>query len=121
MESDRPVFVIGCPRSGTTMLQLMLHAHPRMAIPPETRFMIAAYQRRLRFGDLADPVCRRELAEWLVNRRQSRFHLLGLDAAETVERIVAGPPTLGSALGTVLRAYAARFGKPRWGDKRPSY
>ena len=32
--SDRPVFVIGCPRSGTTMLQLMLHSHPRLAVPP---------------------------------------------------------------------------------------
>ncbi|MFC4057844.1 sulfotransferase family protein [Planomonospora corallina] len=121
MQSDRPIFVIGCPRSGTTMLQLMLHAHPRVAIPPETRFMISAYQRRLHFGDLTDPACRRELAEWLVNRRQSRFHQLGLDAAEVAEQIVTGPPTLGSALGVVLRAYAARFGKPRWGDKRPSY
>ncbi|WP_218171464.1 sulfotransferase [Streptomyces mirabilis] len=32
----RPVFVLGCPRSGTTLLQLMLHAHPRTALPPET-------------------------------------------------------------------------------------
>ncbi|WP_449066856.1 sulfotransferase, partial [Planomonospora algeriensis] len=45
----------------------------------------------------------------------------GLDAAEVTREIVDGPGTLGSALGIVLRAYAARFGKPRWGDKRPSY
>ncbi|GIH75742.1 sulfotransferase family protein [Planobispora longispora] len=121
MPSDRPIFILGCPRSGTTMLQLMTHAHPRIAIPPETRFMVAAYQRRLRFGDLDDPARRRELADWIVGRRQSRFHELKLDAAEVTEEIVQGPPTLGSALGIVLRAYAARFGKPRWGDKRPAY
>ncbi|GAA3444132.1 sulfotransferase family protein [Planomonospora venezuelensis] len=121
MQSDRPIFVIGCPRSGTTMLQLMLHAHPRIAIPPETRFMMAAYQRRLRFGDLTSPARREQFADWIVNRRQNRFEDLGLDAAEVTEQIVTGPPTLGSALGIVLRAYAARFGKPRWGDKRPSY
>ncbi|MFD8528165.1 sulfotransferase family protein [Streptosporangium canum] len=121
MQSDRPIFIVGCPRSGTTMLQLMTHAHPRIAIPPETRFMVAAYQRRLHFGDLNDPAHRRELAEWVVNRRQSRFHDLGLEGEEVVEQIVAGPSTLGSALGIVLRAYAARHGKPRWGDKRPSY
>jgi hypothetical protein len=34
MGADRPIFVLGCPRSGTTLLQLMLHAHPRIAIPP---------------------------------------------------------------------------------------
>ncbi|GAT66504.1 sulfotransferase [Planomonospora sphaerica] len=121
MQSDRPIFVIGCPRSGTTMLQLMLHAHPRIAVPPETRFMLAAYQRRLNFGDLDDPTRRHELAEWLVERRQNRFQDLGLDAAEVTREIVDGPGTIGSALGIVLRAYAARFGKPRWGDKRPSY
>ncbi|MEU6738788.1 sulfotransferase family protein [Streptosporangium sandarakinum] len=121
MESDRPIFIVGCPRSGTTLLQLMTHAHHRIAIPPETRFMVTAYQRRLHFGDLEDPARRRELAEWVVNRRQSRFHELGLDGEKVIEEIVEGPPTLGSALGTVLRAYAARHGRPRWGDKRPSY
>ncbi|MFC4057842.1 sulfotransferase family protein [Planomonospora corallina] len=121
MQSDRPIFVIGCPRSGTTMLQLMLHAHQRIAVPPETRFMLAAYQKRLHFGDLDNPVNRAELADWLVNRRQNRFEDLGIDAAEVSREIIEGPGTLGSALGVVLRAYAARFGKPRWGDKRPSY
>ncbi|MEV7005600.1 sulfotransferase [Streptosporangium sp. NPDC051022] len=121
MQSDRPIFIVGCPRSGTTLLQLMLHSHPRIAIPPETRFMVAAYQRRLQFGDLNDPSHRRELAEWVVNRRQSRFHELRLDGEEVIRQIVAGPPTLGSALGIVLRFYATHHGKPRWGDKRPSY
>ncbi|MEU4404404.1 sulfotransferase [Streptosporangium sp. NPDC023963] len=121
MTSDRPIFILGCPRSGTTMLQLMLHAHPRVAIPPETRFMVSTYQRRLQFGDLNDAAHRRELGEWVVDRRQTRFHELDLDRDEVLEQIVDGPPTLGSALGIVLRAYAARHGKPRWGDKRPSY
>ena len=58
MKSDRPIFILGCPRSGTTMLQLMTHAHPRIAIPPETRFMVSAYQRRLQFGNLTDPSSR---------------------------------------------------------------
>jgi len=31
--------VIGAPRSGTTMLRLMLDAHPDLAIPPETGFL----------------------------------------------------------------------------------
>ncbi|PZG38938.1 sulfotransferase [Spongiactinospora gelatinilytica] len=118
---DRPIFIIGCPRSGTTMLQLMMHSHANIAIPPETRFMMAAYHRRLTFGDLRDPDRRRKLAHWVVSRRQTRFYELGLDGEEVTRQIVDGPGTLGSALGIVLRAYAGRFGKPRWGDKRPSY
>src|SRR3569833_1420890 len=119
--AERPIFVVGCPRSGTTMLQLMLHAHPRIAIPPETRFLMPAYDARCDFGDLALEATRRALARWIVERKKTRFTDLGLDGAQVIEEIVAGPPTLGSALGIVLRAYAARFGKPRWGDTRPGY
>lgn len=118
---ERPIFVVGCPRSGTTMLQLMLHAHPRIAIPPETRFLMAAYDARGDFGDLTQEANRLALARWIVDRKKTRFGDLGLDGQQVIDQIVAGPPTLGSALGIVLRAYAARFDKPRWGDKRPGY
>jgi hypothetical protein len=121
MGTDRPIFVIGCPRSGTTLLQLMLHAHRRIAIPPETRFIVTAYTSRNKFGDLRIEANRRALASFIVGKRQTLFYDLGLDAQEITEEIAAGPPTLGSALGTVFRAYARRFGKPRWGDKRPGY
>jgi len=116
---DRPIIVAGFPRSGTTMLQLMLHAHPRLAIPPETRFVLEGYQRRHSFGDLRDPARRRELATWIVSKKT--FRDLGLDREQIAEEIVAAPPTLGSAYGVVFRGYARRFDKPRWGDKRPAY
>ncbi|MEV6350150.1 sulfotransferase [Actinoplanes sp. NPDC051851] len=119
MSSDRPIFVVGCPRSGTTMLQLMLHAHPRIALPPESRFLLVAYQRRHDFGDLSEPARRRALGRWIV--QTPHFADLGLDPDEVIAAIEGSPGTLGSALGTVFRMYARRFGKPRWGDKRPSY
>ncbi|MDS1269141.1 sulfotransferase [Lipingzhangella sp. LS1_29] len=118
---NRPIFVVGCPRSGTTLLQLMLHAHPRIAIPPETRFVLEAYTRRHEFGDLENREARRALAHWIVRRRSSRFRDLGLERRAVSSQIRRGPRTLGSALGIVFRAYAHRFGKVRWGDKRPAY
>jgi hypothetical protein len=120
MTTQRPIIVVGCPRSGTTLLQLMLHAHPRIAIPPETRFLLTGYRARREFGDLTAAENRRALAKWIVGRR-THFADLGLDRRQIVEEIVAGPPTLGSAFAIVFRAYARRFDKPRWGDKRPAY
>lgn len=119
--SARPVFVFGCPRSGTTLLQLMLHSHPRIAIPAETRFVLPAYTGRCDFGDLADRENRLRLAEWITARKAGKFADLGLDAAAVTREIADGPATLGSALGVVFRAYARRFDRVRWGDKRPSY
>ena len=121
MGADRPIFVLGCPRSGTTLLQLMLHAHPRIAIPPETRFVITTYEARNSLGDLREEKNRRALADSIVGDRSTLFYDLGLDEDEIRDEIVAGPPTLGSAVGAVFRGYARRFGKPRWGDKRPGY
>ncbi|GAA3841738.1 sulfotransferase [Sphaerisporangium flaviroseum] len=121
MSPDRPIFVIGCPRSGTTMLQLMLHSHERIAVPPETRFLIPAYFHRRVHGDMRDAENRRRLAEWIATDKTTKFRELGIDRASYVRRAAEGPGSLGSVTGEAFRAYAERFGKPRWGDKRPSY
>lgn len=120
--SPRPIFVVGCARSGTTLLQLMLHAHPRIAIPPETRFLTEAYAHRDRFGDLRRPDHLDALVDWLFSDPQQRLTRdLGLDIEEFRARAHREEPTLGTILGLVFRMYAERWDKPRWGDKRPSY
>ncbi|SHG53276.1 Sulfotransferase family protein [Jatrophihabitans endophyticus] len=118
--SDRPIFIVGCPRSGTTLLSTMLHAHPRIAIPPETRFLLPAYHDRAEFGDLTERANRRRLAKRITGKG-SKFRDLGLDKKRTIKRIVNGPPTLGSAAGIVWREFARSRGKVRWGEKRPAY
>lgn len=119
--TDRPVFVVGCARSGTTMLQLMLHSHPRLAVPPETRFLERVYTSRRVHGDMRDPLNRRKLATWIATDRLTKFRDLGIDKDDFIQQATHGPASLGSVVGTTFRMYADRFGKARWGDKRPSY
>lgn len=119
--SERPIIVLGCPRSGTTLLSVMLHAHPRLAVAPETRFLADVYRARLGLGDLRDPAARGALAAAILDRPGSRVGDLRIDAGQVRAAITNGPPTIGSAFTTVFGAYAARFDKARWGDKRPAY
>ncbi|MDQ1603670.1 MAG: hypothetical protein QOE01_1515, partial [Actinomycetota bacterium] len=118
---NRPIFVFGCPRSGTTMLSLMLHAHPRIAMPPETRFLLSTYRARRTFGDLTVRDNRRQLALSIITDRATKFRGLGVPRRTVRRQIAIGPPTVGSAVGTVFRAYAEAHGKRRWGDKFPTY
>jgi hypothetical protein len=120
VSSDRPLFVVGCPRSGTTMLSLMLHAHPNLAMPPETRFLTYTWRKRRAFGDLETEEQRIALAS-MVTRRGSRVRDLALDPLELQKKIFDGPPTIGSAFGIVFREFAQLHGRARWGDKRPAY
>lgn len=99
----------------------MLSAHSHIAIPPETRFLMSVYYRRREWGELCHLDNRRAMASWIVHNPETKFKGLGLSREETVAQIVDGPPTVGSALGIVFRSYAQRFGKLRWGDKRPAY
>ena len=41
------VFVVGAQRSGTTMLRLMMNAHPDLGIPFEADAKIAVHDRRV--------------------------------------------------------------------------
>jgi hypothetical protein len=103
------------------MLQQMLHAHRRIAVPPPTGFVLAAYENRRSFGDLSDPARREALGRWITDRPETGFTSLGLEPQAIIQRLQAGPATLGAALATIFQAYADRLGKPRWGDQRPEY
>ena len=110
-------FVVGLGRSGTTLLRLMLDAHPALTIPPETHFVPSLIQAsgKLRFTPT-------RAAEWIVEGRHRRWGDFGLDADELLARLEAIPRfNAPDAVRAFYRLYAERQGKPRWGDKTPDY
>ena len=108
-------------RSGTTLLRLMLDAHPELAIPPETHF-IPKLAKAL--GEVPKSVGEDELrrrAHELITQHR-RWPDFGLDADELDRRFDhAQPFNATTALRAFYGLYAEKRGKPRWGDKSPSY
>lgn len=41
--SMKKLFIVGCPRSGTTVVQQALNRHSRVVVPPETKFFYYFY------------------------------------------------------------------------------
>ena len=50
-QTHRPIFVVGAPRSGTTLLQAMLMNLDGIWFPPETQFMTWTRMRAKWLGD----------------------------------------------------------------------
>jgi hypothetical protein len=113
-------FVVGAPRSGTTMLRLMLDAHPELAIPPETYFITRA-QKMWRAAKRRPGEDKMEAFIEAVtgHKRWPDFHLeADAFAARVRER---QPKYLGEGVRCFYEMYAEKIGKPRWGDKTPFY
>jgi len=110
--------IIGVPRSGTTLLRLMLDSHPALAIPPETGFL----GRPLRWLRI---VVAREALFRTVTRlplTSGPWQDFGLDAREFREELRKIKPfDLGEGFRAFYRLYARKHNKPRYGDKTPLY
>jgi len=109
-------FVVGATRSGTTLLRLMLDAHPQLAIPSETHFIPELVRAREKHGASSD----RMIEMMIAHRRWGDF---GLEPEELKARWDALPLLTGpEAVREFFKLYGSKQGSPpRWGDKTPGY
>ena len=108
-------FVVGVNRSGTTLLRMMLDAHPELTMPPETHFVpelieVSESGEATPEALLATITKQREWGDFGLTERQL------LDAFGAIE-----PLNAGDALRSFYGLYAERVGKARCGEKTPIY
>jgi hypothetical protein len=92
---EDPIFVLGCHRSGTSLLRRILNSHPRIACPPESNFLIHFFQMlndESAISGLAGMIDKERVVHE-VTRQAFRFH----------------------------EAFRVATGKARWADKTPQY
>ncbi|QBB70239.1 sulfotransferase [Pseudolysobacter antarcticus] len=111
--------IVGCGRSGTTLLRLMLDAHPALAIPPETGFL----DRAPTLSNVSTGL-REALFDAVTQHppKAPAWADFGVDATTFREALDAVEPfSIAAGYRTFYRLYADRHGKPRYGDKTPMY
>lgn len=120
---ERPIFIIGYERSGTTLLMAMLGCHPRIAVPEVGWLFPRIYPWRYTYGDLSiDSNFRTMGAEMLFGLNQPLWGM-SLNPATAVDEIISMAPERSFAgIYTAMHLrYAREFGnKPRWGQKTPN-
>src|SRR5688572_28643226 len=116
---QEPFFILGAPRSGTSLLSRMLHSHPAIAVPDETKIFETFVPLLALYGDLRRTERLRRLVSDVLAWRWVR-RLPGLPDLEAVlERVER--PTLGGVFEALLGLWAQAQGKPRWGEKTPNH
>ncbi len=115
MAENPYLFVAGCPRSGTTLLQRMLDNHPQLAVANEANVV-----PRSALKSSADPrqPLTRDLVDEVVGHKF--FGHLEVDE-ETARALAAATSTLVGYVEALFDEFARRRGKRFAGDKVPEY
>jgi len=105
-------FIVGSARSGTTLLRMVLNAHPEVAVPPESRFVVELYSSdEVRVDDFLSRLgTHRRWISWDTPIEDVRAQLAGMSTVAYREAIEAA-----------FMAFAQNRNKKRYGDKTPRY
>lgn len=111
----KPTFMFGMERSGTTLLSMMVGAHPDIAVPLATTGMWLSFARRLDdYNRLASQADLERLVDDLLAHERIRLWDGQFDRA----RILDGLPTgdWGAVVARIHGDYARQKGKPAWAN-----
>ena len=125
--SSSPIFIVGAPRSGTTLFQYMLRSHPNISLPTgESHFFIPLFRNTTSFGDLNEASNIKKVLQAMY-RQSAHFldtdlHGIRFDIDRlTTEFKQEGRNSISSLISGVFEKNAQGEEKQRWGDKTPYY
>lgn len=111
-----PFFIMGCKRSGTTLVSQILDSHSRLAVYHESFFYPIFRPQLAWYGNLGRPA---NLGR-LIDDMRAIVRLQGYEPplGDAIRRRLVSP-TFEGVLSTVLLLHAELQGKIRGGDKTP--
>jgi len=123
LKNNAPIFVVGVPRSGTTLLAAMLAAHSRLSCGTETRFF--HFLSQMDTGELT------KAENWpdgavdflfkmkLVDIPVPEHYALGKEQLKAY--LVDKEPRIPNILSSLTEQFMIREGKRRWVEKSPEH
>jgi hypothetical protein len=112
------LFIVGCPRSGTTLLRRLVDTHPLVAVIDEMRWIASFFERRE--GLTPEGLVTPELVDRLLT--YDRFATLEISREQLGRLIDTGDPVPYPNFVTgIFDLYGQAQGKSLVGDKTPRY
>jgi hypothetical protein len=112
------VFLVGCSRSGTTLLRRICDAHPELAIMPEQHWLPRWWEWRI--GITPDGTVTRDALDMLL--ADHRFERLDLPFRRVAQLVERDPPLhYARFVSGLFDLYGELEGKRLVGEKTPKY
>jgi hypothetical protein len=121
---ERPIFIIGSERSGTTLVLAILACHPRIAVPEVTWYYPRFRPYLHTYGDLQNIENFNTLAhEMAYGLRVPFWRMEDVNAdtfgTEIAARAAEIEQSYVGVFAAMFERYARYVNKPRWGEKTP--
>jgi hypothetical protein len=113
-----PFFILGCPRSGTTLLRFMLDAHPAIAVTPETHYVQTCLPASVR-ATAAGRVSASAALDAFV--RGPALARMGIDEADLRAAVGDDVRDAWQPLRAAMQLHARRRGAALVGEKTPDH
>jgi hypothetical protein len=123
---NSPIFVVGTPRSGTTLTARILGRHSRIFMPGETHFFDDIFLRQREHGPIQDAQTREKIIERLLTlyeryyepADQRRIDYL-FTSADTRAQLITPNDTYCQILSRFMEVPMRYENKARWGNNAP--
>ena len=110
MVPKKPIFVVGHPRSGTSLFAAMLDRHSKVAVPPETSYFFSSSFEKRFFNTQAELI-------------KSISHVISItpniSVADIDIKLMNGRYDSLMAFNQILKKFAEYNNKQRWAEKSP--
>lgn len=116
--ASTPTFIVGCRRSGTTLVSRIIDAHSAFSIYHES-FLYPIFSKELRwYGDLTTASNLDRLIDDV--REVVATQVRDVPTPQEIRRVIT-QPSLSGVFGALLHLYARAQDKRRGGDKTPEH
>ncbi len=117
--TEKPIFILGAQRSGTTLVRLLLNNHPRIAIPDESTFLMPILKSKYLKQAISGERLKNFIRYLQVNKE---FEIWNFDNSKTIDALLNKKSySLHGLISVIFKSFCEAKGKPRWGDKTPSF
>jgi len=122
LKYNSPIFIIGAPRSGNTLIGCLLNKHPQLIIFFETQIFATIYRKWVYINSL-NPSKERNNFVSLISRYMNFYNQkLSIDEESISRKVCNSKPEFAYLMDSYMQLLIDRSGftSSRWGDKSPA-